>query len=154
MAHMHFEDTELNREYSGPSHVIRKSDVAVFGHLCLDEHPMHMDEAFARTTQFGGLIAHGLYGLSIMAGLKGRLALYGHNAIASLGWNNVKFPRPIYPDCTVFIRAWATSMRLCRNPSRGIVTYKAVLFGEREDELVSGDHILMVRTRSPAQTTL
>lgn len=154
MAYMHYEDTELHRQYSGPSHTIRKSDVTTFGNLCLDEHPMHMDEVFALTSPFGGLTAHGLYGLSIMAGLKGRLGLYGPNAIASLGWNNVKFMRPIYPDCMVFIRTWAISMRLSREPSRGIVTYTAILSGEDRQDLVAGDHVLMVRTRLPAGALL
>lgn len=147
---MFFEDIELNRSYQGRDFVVRKEDIFAFGRLCLDEHPIHSDEEFARTSEFGGIVAHGLYGLSLMAGLKGELKLHIDSSIASLGWNNVRFSRPIYPDRTVFVRTTPVSMRLTSRPGRGIVTHAVELIEKDGEILVEGEHVLLLRTREAA----
>lgn len=40
--------------------VLGPSQVAAFAELTNDRNPIHLDEAFAKTTRFGGCIAHGM----------------------------------------------------------------------------------------------
>jgi acyl dehydratase len=59
---------------------IRDADVAAFAALTGDSNPIHVDEAFARRTFFGGLIAHGMLTASLLSTLIGML-LPGTGAI-------------------------------------------------------------------------
>lgn len=44
---------------------ITKRDIELFGEVSTDTNPMHFDEAYAATTQFGRCIAHGVISLSL-----------------------------------------------------------------------------------------
>ena len=45
---------------------ITKRDIELFGEVSTDTNPMHFDEEYAATTQFGRCIAHGVISLSLL----------------------------------------------------------------------------------------
>jgi 3-hydroxybutyryl-CoA dehydratase len=45
------------------THVIGRAEIDAYADLSGDYNPLHMDEAFAATTRFGNVIAHGPIGL-------------------------------------------------------------------------------------------
>ena len=47
--------------------IVRDEDVLMFAKLSGDVNPVHLDEEYARTTQFGGRIAHGMYTAALMS---------------------------------------------------------------------------------------
>lgn len=53
------------------SRTVSEEDVRLFGGISGDTNPMHFDEAFARTTMFGGRIAHGLLSLAYVSTILG-----------------------------------------------------------------------------------
>ncbi len=65
------------------SHVVSATDIAAFGALTRDEHPLHTDADYCRARGFPRVIAHGLYGLALMEGLKTKLRLHETTSIAS-----------------------------------------------------------------------
>ena len=63
-----------------------------------DHNPIHVDEEFARTTMFGGTIAHGMLVLALM----GEMMFAAHGeAWASRGRLKVRFKAPARPGDTV-----------------------------------------------------
>jgi acyl dehydratase len=48
---------------------LSREDIARFATLCGDQNPLHHDEAAARQTRFGGIIACGPHMTSLMMGL-------------------------------------------------------------------------------------
>lgn len=50
---------------------ITKRDIELFGEVSTDTNPMHFDEAYAATTQFGRCIAHGVISLSLCGSILG-----------------------------------------------------------------------------------
>lgn len=56
--------------------------IKAFARLALDDNPLHHDEAYARTTRFGGLIASGTHTISWATGC---LAGFVSRRCASLG---------------------------------------------------------------------
>lgn len=47
--------------------IVRDEDVLMFAKLSGDVNPVHLDEEYAKTTQFGGRIAHGMYTAALMS---------------------------------------------------------------------------------------
>lgn len=48
-------------------HTITKKDIQVFGDLSGDYNPLHFNEDWAKTTMFGGRIAHGILTVSFIS---------------------------------------------------------------------------------------
>lgn len=145
-----FEEIDAGASFTGPETAVRREDFETFGRITRDTAPIHYDDEFARNSVFGGVVAHGLFGLSLMAGLKGELHLHGSNALASLGWNNVRFAMPIFPESRVHVRATVLTKRPSRKAGQGVVNYRVELLDADENCLVEGEHVLLVARSQPA----
>jgi acyl dehydratase len=143
-----YDDVVVGESRVTRTHRIDDAGIAAFADVTLDHHPLHTDDEFARSMGFPRRIAHGLFGLSLMEGLKTTLRLYEHTSIASLGWDNVRFRLPILSGAVVRVRLTFASKRLSSRPGRGIVTEAVVL--EREDGvvLVDATHATLLIQRS------
>ena len=69
-------------------------DIEYFGKVSTDTNPMHFNEEYAATTQFGKCIAHGVISLSFCGSILG-MQLPGLGTI-HLG-QEVTFKKPVYP---------------------------------------------------------
>ena len=47
--------------------VVTEADVALFAGLSGDHNPVHLDESYARATQFQGRIVHGMFSASLLS---------------------------------------------------------------------------------------
>src|SRR5438445_12088219 len=92
---LRYEDIMLGARVESDAHRVTEADIAAFADVTRDHHPLHIDAPYAKSRGFPAVIAHGLYGLSLMEGLKSELKLYEETSIASLGWNDVQFKAPI-----------------------------------------------------------
>lgn len=81
---------------------IGAAEVEAFASLSGDFSPLHMDEAFARTTRFGGRVAHGMILGSLVSTLVG-MKLPGRNAI--LVSTGLEFRKPVMLGDTVRVEA-------------------------------------------------
>lgn len=87
---------------------ITEEDVVQFALLSGDHNPIHLNEEFAASTQFGERIAHGLLVASLVSALLGN-DLPGHGAIY-LG-QTLKFLAPVHLGDTVTVSAEVINIR-------------------------------------------
>ncbi|WP_371187818.1 MaoC family dehydratase [Thalassotalea maritima] len=85
-----------------------KLSVESFAKLSEDFNPVHLDEDFAKQTQFGGTIVHGMLLSSLISGLLG-YKMPGSGAIY-LG-QELKFKRPVYVGDEVTAKVEITHIR-------------------------------------------
>lgn len=64
-----FEALEEGLGFSTAEHVVTEAEVLAFAELTGDHHPQHVDAAWAATSTFGEQIAHGMFVVSLAAGL-------------------------------------------------------------------------------------
>lgn len=145
---LYYEDAEPGLRFETRSHTVTDDDIARFSDLTHDHHQLHRDDAFARSMGFPRRIAHGLYGLSLMEGLKSELGLYETTSVASIGWDDVRFKAPVVSGDSVHARVVLDSRRTSRSkPGRGIVTETVELINQRGEVAISAVHATLVITR-------
>lgn len=66
---LHFGDLAVGDHWTSFGRTVTETDVVNFAGMTGDYDPLHVDHEFARQTPFGKPIAHGLLGLSLVAGL-------------------------------------------------------------------------------------
>ena len=121
---------------------VSEQDVIDFARVSGDHNPLHMDEEYAKQTQFNGRIAHGALTASYISAVLGN-DLPGPGAVfMDL---NLKFVRPVRIGDTVVSTAEVIEMveRGCR--------VKLAVKGEVEGKIVMrGDATVMVPSGKPS----
>ena len=103
---VYFEDCKRGEMIIAPERIITEEDILAFANLTGDRSPVHIDEVFARTTAFGGRIAHGLFILSIGSGLFLQAApnsAFPESTVALYSISNVRFLLPAHIGDTVHV---------------------------------------------------
>ena len=129
------------------AHTVTAEQIAAFAALTRDHHPLHTDAAYCRKRGFRTVIAHGLFGLSLMEGLKTELRLYETTSIASLGWDKVRFLRPIHAGDALTLRLRFLAARPSRQMGRGVITEFLELCNQDGDVVITAEHAALVLSR-------
>ncbi len=93
------------------SHTVSEQDVADFARISGDYNPLHMDEEYAKTTPFGGRIAHGALTASYISAILGN-DLPGPGAVFTT--LELKFRAPVRIGDTVLARATVDDVNVRR----------------------------------------
>ena len=80
------------------SRQVTQDRVDLYAEAAKDFNPVHLDEEFARTTQFGRRIAHGMLTLAFVSEM---LEMAFPDTYATGGELDVRFKAPVYPGETV-----------------------------------------------------
>lgn len=147
-----YEDFTPGTVLTTPSRVITLNDIDRYADLTGEHHPVHMDDDFARAAGFAGRIAHGLYSLALIEGLKSRLGTFERSVIASMGWDKVRFHAPLQPGDEVHVRLELIDKRMSSKAGRGIATERGTLVRADGTPVTSGDHVIMLLCRPPSET--
>lgn len=83
----------------GPAIEVTRERIGLYAEITNDFNPLHLDEAFARTTPFGGVIAHGMLSLNVAWELLAGLGLVEGTTV------QVRFRKPVRPGDVVRARA-------------------------------------------------
>lgn len=145
---LRYEDITLGAEFESAAHTVTETDIAVFADVTRDHHPLHIDATYAKSRGFPAVIAHGLYGLSLMEGLKSEMKLYEETSVASLGWTDVQFKAPILAGDSLRVRFRFVEKRPTRNPGRGIVIEALDLVNQRDEVVTAAHHTSLILTRT------
>jgi len=144
---LYYDDVDIGRSFETRSHVVSDEDLERFSDLTHDHHALHRDDAFARSMGFPRRIAHGLFGLALMEGLKSELGLYETTSVASLGWDEVRFRKAIVSGDEVHVRVRLDAKRPSKKEGRGVVTESVDLINQDGEVAISATHATLLITR-------
>lgn len=148
---IYYEDVEIGDTFYSDSRTITKDDILEFARVTGDDHPLHVDEEFCREAGYQSLIAHGLFGVALMEGLKNKTKVYERTSIGSLGWDNIRFFRPLLPGETVRLKVKFSKKRLSKKPGRGVVTEEIDLLDENGGLITRGEHTTLLMSADTVQ---
>lgn len=141
----YFDDFEIGDCWESPARTITEADLVIFAGFSGDFNPIHTDEEWAKTTQFGGRIFHGPGVLAIATGLESRLGLKEGTAIAFLGmtW---KLKGAVRIGDTIRVRETIAEKRpSASKPDRGVVTFDVQVLNQRDEICQEGQWAVMFR---------
>ena len=89
---------EVGTELRSITRTVEQANITAYAEASGDFNPIHLDEEFARTTRFGGTIAHGMM---IAAMLSELMAAEFTGAWTNTGQLKIRFRSPVRPGDTV-----------------------------------------------------
>jgi len=140
---MYFDEFEIGQSWTSPSRTITEADLVAFAGISGDYNPLHTDEEYARTTQFGGRLFHGPGVLAVATGLESRLGFKEGTAIAFLGltWN---LTGAVKIGDTIHVVETVAGLKPSRSkPDRGIVTFDVSVVNQRDEVVQDGQWVVM-----------
>ncbi len=116
------EDFKVGDRYRHwPGRTITESDNIQFSLTTMNRHPMHCDAAFAARSEFSRPLVNSALTLAIVVGMT--VDDVSLNAIANLGWKEIRLVAPVFPGDTVYARTEVLEVRESRSrPTQGVVT--------------------------------
>jgi itaconyl-CoA hydratase len=139
---------DLYRSHLGRT--ITETDNIWFTLLTMNTNQMHFNAPYAERTEFGAPLVVSSLTLAIVLGLS--VADTSENAIANLGWNEIKLPKPVFAGDTLWAESEVLSARESRSrPSCGIVGIRTRGVNQRVEIVIEFTRTFMVFKRTAAE---
>ena len=118
----YFEDFKVGDTYKHwPGRTITAADNTWFTLLTMNQHPIHFDEEYAKGTEFGKPLVNSTLTLAIVVGMS--VADVSQNAVANLGWTDIRMPAPVFNGDTLYAESTVLETRDSKSrPKQGIVS--------------------------------
>jgi len=118
----YYEDFAVGDTYKHwPGRTITAADNTWFTLLTMNQHPIHFDEEYAKRTEFGRPLVNSTLTLAIVVGMS--VADVSQNAVANLGWTDIRMPAPVFNGDTLYAESTVLDKRASKSrPKQGIVS--------------------------------
>jgi len=134
-------------------HAIRRTvtetDNVLFTTLSHNPAQLHLDAEYMKGSEYGQVLVNSCFTLSLMVGVSVGDTTLG-TAVANLGWDEVRFPKPVFIGDTLNIVTEVLELRESKSrPDAGIVTFLHQAYNQR-GELVASCKRSGLQRREPA----
>lgn len=114
---------------------VTETDNLLFCALTHNPQPLHLDEEFAKQTEFGQRIVNSLFTLGLVIGVSVEETTLG-TTIANLGMTDVRFVNPVFIGDTLTSHTKVLEKRESRSrPTAGVVLFEHTATNQRGEEV-------------------
>jgi len=151
MAGLWWDDLEVGQTFK---HDIRRTvtetDNILFSTLTHNPALLHLDAEYMKTTDFERVIVNSTFTLGLMVGVSVGDTTLG-TAVANLGWDEVRFPAPVFIGDTLRVETEVFELRESKSrPNAGIVTFIHRAYNQ-DDKLVGSCKRTGLQLKRPAE---
>jgi len=124
MPGLYFEEFTLGQTFQhGITRTITEADNVWFSALTHNPAPLHLDAEYMKNSEFGQRIVNSCLTLGLMVGISVGDTTVG-TTVANLGWDEVRFPTPLFHGDTIRIESEVLELRDSKSrPDNGIVIF-------------------------------
>ena len=142
-----FEDFEVGDVYEHPlGRTVTTADNIWFTCLTMNTNPIHFDAEYAAKTEFGRPLVNSCLTLALVTGQS--VTDLTVNAVANLGWDDVRLPHPLFEGDTVRSKSEVLETRESKSrPHVGIVRVKTTGMNQRGDTVIEFTRTFMIWKR-------
>ncbi len=138
MPGLYFDELEVGQVFKHPiRRTVTEADNVFFTALTHNPALIHLDEEYCREhTEFGQRLVNSAFTLGLMVGISVGDTTLG-TAVANLGWDEVRFPKPVFHGDTIRVETEVLELRESKSrPNQGVVTFLHRAFNQK-GELVA-----------------
>lgn len=144
-----FEELQIGQRWLSESRVIALEDVYEFAELTGDRDRLHVDPDFAARGPFGKPVAHGMLGMSILAGLSSTAPFVKTAALVDIrSW---VFLRPLFPGDSVHVVTEVVDLKP-HGRRHGEVHWHRQLINQKGEKIQEGVLVTLVSRSAPLST--
>ncbi|PYE12324.1 acyl dehydratase [Williamsia limnetica] len=134
MAGLWFDELTVGQTFE---HAIRRTvtetDNVLFSAMTHNPAQLHLDEEYMKGTDFGQRIVNSAFTLGLMVGISVGDTTLG-TAVANLGWDEVRFPNPLFHGDTVHVTTEVLELRESKSrPYQGIVVFLHKAYNQHDE---------------------
>ncbi len=151
MPGLYFEQFTVGQLFRHPiRRTVSEMDNVLFSALTHNPAALHLDEEYCRTqTEFGQRLVNSAFTLGLIVGISVGDTTLG-TTVGNLGWDEVRFPRPVFHGDTVHVESEVLELRdSASRPKNGIVIFAHRGYNQR-DELIASCKRSALMLRLPA----
>jgi acyl dehydratase len=153
MAGYYFEEFTVGQTFQHSiTRTITEADNVWFSALTHNPAPLHLDAEYMKGTEFGKPIVNSCLTLGFMVGISIGDTTLG-TTVANLGWDEVRFPHPLFHGDTIHIETEVLELRDSKSrPDNGIVIFAHRAYNQ--DDVLVGEckrsALMLRRPEAPA----
>jgi acyl dehydratase len=119
-----FDELSVGQRFDHPiRRTVTETDNLLFTTLSHNPAALHLDAEAMKDSEYGRILVNSCFTLSLMVGVSVGDTTLG-TAIANLGWDEVRFPAPVFIGDTLRIETEVIDLRDSKSrPEAGIVTF-------------------------------
>jgi acyl dehydratase len=136
MPGLYFEEFVVGQVFEHPiRRTVTETDNVLITTLTHNPAALHLDAEAMKNSEFGRVLVNSCLTLGLMVGISVNDTTHG-TTVANLGWDEVRFPLPVFLGDTLRIQSEVLETRVSKSrPHNGIVVFAHRAFNQR-DELV------------------
>lgn len=136
MPGLYFEEFAVGQTFDHPiRRTVTETDNVLMTTLTHNPAALHLDAEAMKDSEFGRVLVNSCFTLGLMVGISVNDTTHG-TTVANLGWDEVRFPKPVFQGDTLHIQTEVLDVRESRSrPANGIVVFEHRAFNQ-DDELV------------------
>jgi len=133
----YFEEFEVGQVFKHwPGRTITEADDTWFSLLTMNQHPLHIDDNYAKQTQHGQRLVVGTLVFSLVVGMS--VADISGRAIANLEYQEIKHLGPVFHGDSLYAESRVLDKIESKSkPDRGIVTIETFGINQKEEKVLS-----------------
>ena len=147
-----FEDFQAGDIYEHPlGRTVTQADNIWFTCVTMNTNPIHFDAEYASRTEFRRPLVNSCFTLALVTGQS--VIDLTINAVANLGWDDVRLPNPLFEGDTVYAKSEVLETRESRSrPNAGIVKVKTTGLNQHGTPVIEFTRTFMVWKRGHVPT--
>lgn len=149
MPGLYYEEFEVGMEFDHElTRTVTEMDNVMFCAMTHNPQPLHLDEEFAKETEFGQRIVNSLFTLGLVIGVTVGETTLG-TTIANLGMTDVRFANPVFHGDTIRVVTKVKEMRESKSrPNAGLVVFEHIGYNQRDEEVAYCVRTAFMRKKS------
>src|SRR5438132_12588883 len=148
MAGLFFEEFEEGQVFEhAVSRTVTEMDNVLVSTLTMNPQPLHLDEEFAKRTEFGQRLVNSIFTLGLVIGMSVGETTLG-TTVANLGMSDVRFPKPVFHGDTIRAKTTVVATRRSRSRSdAGIIEFEHIGLNQHGDTVAICRRAALMKTK-------
>ena len=136
MPGLYFEEFSVGQTFDHPiRRTVTETDNVLFTTMTHNPAALHLDAEYMKDSEYGQPLVNSCLTLGLMVGISVNDTTHG-TTVANLGWDEVRFPKPVFHGDTLRIETKVLELRDSKSrPDNGIVIFEHRAYNQN-DELV------------------